>query len=482
METFLAIASRRDERKYLPQTLPAGVVARLLDAGRLSGSSRNAQPWTFAVPESRERVERIAASVFVPENVLSAGAVIAILVRGKGPVLFDAGRAAQSMLLAAWAAGIASCPNGIADADAARGRPRCRGRRGTRDRAVLRAARPRTRSRESDGRCLERARESQDDRRGGAAAQMMKGGLDLGGTKIQAVVTDVTATVLGQARRDTPRTGGPEAIVSELAEAMGAALDDAGVELMGISGIGIGAPGSIDAEAGIVLQVANIEGLESPFPLGPALAEELGRPVALGNDVSVAVEAERRYGRGSWRVAPSSASSGGPAWGVGSSSTGACSTGVGRRGEVGDASAQNPVGDAATVACVAVSRHTLAAVRSRSAPGRAGSARRCCSSLLSGKRVVTSSRAGFGFGRSRHTMRSPRLIERAVQALGVGIGSAVTLLDVEAVVIGAGLVNGSGRSGWRGSSRRLGSTRSSARRPRTASPSSATSAARSAQA
>ncbi len=120
METFLAIASRRDERKYLPQTLPAGVVARLLDAGRLSGSSRNAQPWTFAVPESRERVERIAASVFVPENVLSAGAVIAILVRGKGPVLFDAGRAAQSMLLAAWADGIASCPNGIADADAAR--------------------------------------------------------------------------------------------------------------------------------------------------------------------------------------------------------------------------------------------------------------------------------------------------------------------------------------------------------------------------
>jgi nitroreductase len=46
--------------------------------------------------------------------------VIAILVRGKGPVLFDAGRAAQSMLLAAWADGIASCPNGIADVDAAR--------------------------------------------------------------------------------------------------------------------------------------------------------------------------------------------------------------------------------------------------------------------------------------------------------------------------------------------------------------------------
>ncbi len=120
MDTFLAIASRRDERRYQPQPFPPGVVTRLLDAGRLSGSSRNAQPWTFAVPESRDRIEQVAASVFVPENVLSAGLVIAILVKGKGPVLFDAGRAAQSMLLAAWADGIASCPNGISDLEAAR--------------------------------------------------------------------------------------------------------------------------------------------------------------------------------------------------------------------------------------------------------------------------------------------------------------------------------------------------------------------------
>ena len=68
----------------------------------------------------------------VPENVLGAGLVVAVLVRGKGPVLFDAGRAAQSMLLAAWALGLASCPNGITDAgpgaDACSTRPttRCR--------------------------------------------------------------------------------------------------------------------------------------------------------------------------------------------------------------------------------------------------------------------------------------------------------------------------------------------------------------------
>lgn len=120
METLLAIASRRDERGTLPDPLPSDLVLRLLDAGRLSGSAGNKQPWTFVVPTDRSRIEELAAAVFVPENVLNAGLVVAILVAGKGPVSFDAGRAAQSMLLAAWAEGLASCPNGVANAEAAR--------------------------------------------------------------------------------------------------------------------------------------------------------------------------------------------------------------------------------------------------------------------------------------------------------------------------------------------------------------------------
>ena len=83
-----------------------------------------------------------------------------------------------------------------------------------------------------------------------AVVTRMKGGLDLGGTKIQAVVTNGESTVLGSARRETPRKGGPEAVAFELAEALRAALDDAGVEPMGLAGIGVGAPGSIDAESG----------------------------------------------------------------------------------------------------------------------------------------------------------------------------------------------------------------------------------------
>jgi nitroreductase len=120
MDTYLAIASRRDERQTLPEPLPDDVVERILDAGRLTGSARNAQPWVFVIPASRERVEALAAAVFVGDNVLTAGLVVAVLVSGKGPTRFDAGRAAQSMLLAAWNEGIASCPNGIADQGVAR--------------------------------------------------------------------------------------------------------------------------------------------------------------------------------------------------------------------------------------------------------------------------------------------------------------------------------------------------------------------------
>ena len=64
--------------------------------------------------------ELLADSVYEPTNLRGAPFVVAIVVSGKGPVSFDAGRAAQNMLLAAWNGGVGSCPNGIADEPAAR--------------------------------------------------------------------------------------------------------------------------------------------------------------------------------------------------------------------------------------------------------------------------------------------------------------------------------------------------------------------------
>jgi nitroreductase len=116
MDTFLAIVSRREVRRYDGRPLPDDAVRRILDTGRLAGSSQNRQNRRFVVV--RSRVQAVADAVYVPSNVAGAPLVLAIVTFGKGPLAFDAGRAAQNMMLAAWNEGIGSCPNGVADAEA----------------------------------------------------------------------------------------------------------------------------------------------------------------------------------------------------------------------------------------------------------------------------------------------------------------------------------------------------------------------------
>jgi nitroreductase len=118
MDAYLAVASKREVRRYDDRPLPDDAVRRLLEAGRVAGSSRNRQARRFVVLRDRALVERAAAAVHVPQNVLSAALVLVVVTGRKGPTAFDAGRAAQNMMLAAWNEGIGSCPNGIADSDA----------------------------------------------------------------------------------------------------------------------------------------------------------------------------------------------------------------------------------------------------------------------------------------------------------------------------------------------------------------------------
>jgi nitroreductase len=118
VDTFLTIVSRREVRNYAPRPVPADSERRILEAGRLSGSSTNKQPWRFIVVVDADIRERLADSVYEPTNVRGAGLIIAVAVQGKGPVSFDAGRATQNMLLAAWNDGIGACPNGVKDSEA----------------------------------------------------------------------------------------------------------------------------------------------------------------------------------------------------------------------------------------------------------------------------------------------------------------------------------------------------------------------------
>jgi nitroreductase len=115
VDPYLAIASKRDERAYADTPIPDEVRQRIVDSGRLSGSSKNRQRWEFVVVSGGAK-DRLAEAVYAPENVASAALVVAIV--GEAGA-FDTGRCAQNMMLGAWGEGVASCPNGIRDADAA---------------------------------------------------------------------------------------------------------------------------------------------------------------------------------------------------------------------------------------------------------------------------------------------------------------------------------------------------------------------------
>lgn len=115
MDTHLAIASKRDERRYAETPVTPEVRQRILDAGRLSGSSRNTQRWEFVVVSGAAQ-DRLADAVYAPENVRSAALAVAVVGEAGG---FDVGRCSQNMMLAAWSEGVVSCPNGVSDAAAA---------------------------------------------------------------------------------------------------------------------------------------------------------------------------------------------------------------------------------------------------------------------------------------------------------------------------------------------------------------------------
>jgi nitroreductase len=117
MDAYLALVSKREVRRYDDRPLDPASERRILEAGRLAGSSRNRQARRFVVLREPALRDQAAASVYSPENVRGAPLVVAVVVGPKGPTEFDAGRAAQNMMLAAWNEGIGSTPNGVADAD-----------------------------------------------------------------------------------------------------------------------------------------------------------------------------------------------------------------------------------------------------------------------------------------------------------------------------------------------------------------------------
>jgi glucokinase len=267
----------------------------------------------------------------------------------------------------------------------------------------------------------------------------MRGGIDLGGTKIQAVIVDDDHAVRGEARLPTPTTGGPKDVAKALVDAIGEAAEAAEVPTAELDGVGVGSPGDVDGEKGTVTSARNLPDWEGSFPLADELGSALGTRVALGNDVQVATDAEALLGAGQPYKSLL-----GVFWGTGVGGgivlDGKPWLGRGAAGEIGHVVVKR---DGAK--CTCGRRGCMEAYA-----GRGSMELRARSREKKGTKTVL-----FEIMKERERDRltsgvwaraldrgddlAIELMDEAIAALGAGVASVQNVLDVEAIVIGGGL-------------------------------------------
>ncbi|MDO8616582.1 MAG: nitroreductase family protein [Dehalococcoidia bacterium] len=114
MDAYKAIITKRDTRAYSDKPIADEVLRRILQAGRMAGSSKNTQPVRLVAVRDREWLKELATCGTFSQPLLVAQAGIAVCAAPDGSD-FDAGRAAQNIMVAAWNEGVASCPTSVHD-------------------------------------------------------------------------------------------------------------------------------------------------------------------------------------------------------------------------------------------------------------------------------------------------------------------------------------------------------------------------------
>jgi len=267
----------------------------------------------------------------------------------------------------------------------------------------------------------------------------LRGGIDLGGTKIQTAIVDAGGKVSGESRRPTPTSGGPQDVANEMAAALREAAEQAGIESSALEGVGVGSPGDADEKTGVVSGARNLPGWEGSFPLAETLKEALGTEVRIGNDVQVATEAEFHLGAGR-----EFGSLIGVFWGTGVGGglvlDGKPWLGRGAAGEIGHmvvkrGGAKCPCGRKGCMEAYAGRSAMELEARRLHEEGHKTDLFKLMEKHE--KPRLTSGIWERAIDANDHLAED--LIHRAIEALGTGIASAVNLLDPEAVIIGGGL-------------------------------------------
>jgi nitroreductase len=116
MEVEEAVRRLRVVRRFRPDPLPEEDIAAILRAAHRTGSSKNKQRWQFVVVRDRHRLSELAGVGPFASHLAGAAVATALVTpdpaaaRSPYSVMWDLGRAAQNMILVAWARGIGSAP------------------------------------------------------------------------------------------------------------------------------------------------------------------------------------------------------------------------------------------------------------------------------------------------------------------------------------------------------------------------------------
>ena len=108
MEVYEAVRTALAVRSYQDKPVPAEVIRRIVEAGQLTGSSMNLQPWHFIVVENRDTLRQMAPLARSGPYIAQAPLAIAVVVENTRFGVSDGSRAIQSMILTAWSEGVGS--------------------------------------------------------------------------------------------------------------------------------------------------------------------------------------------------------------------------------------------------------------------------------------------------------------------------------------------------------------------------------------
>jgi glucokinase len=262
-------------------------------------------------------------------------------------------------------------------------------------------------------------------------------GFDLGGTKLMATALDRSFKPLASNRKKTRAVDGGEAVYQRIKTCISELVDQSELKGRSLKGIGMGGPGILDSETGVIVYTPNLHW--ENFPLGPRLQDDFDVRVCLDNDVNMGLYGEFHFGagRGFKHVIGLF-----PGTGIGGGLVlnGEIYRGTGNAGELGHMTLE--VGGTFGAEKM---RGTLEALASRLAI-----AKEAAVLAAQGEAPWLLKNAGTDIGNIRSGVIAQsigngdkpieRVVRRAARYLGVAMGSLVNIFSPEAIILGGGLI------------------------------------------